>query len=81
VGFRRLVSDATYYGAIWDAAARPDVQNCGIGGKYYRNFFDVPALDDWLCSAFSLLVIIGNSMHTDIHAMAHFPEVILHKGE
>jgi ribosomal protein S18 acetylase RimI-like enzyme len=79
VGFGRLVSDATYYGGIWDMAVEPKLQHAGIGARI---------LNHLLRSARSRgLVMVGLftashnkefyerygfKFHSDIHAMTCF---------
>jgi ribosomal protein S18 acetylase RimI-like enzyme len=86
VGFGRLVSDATYYGGIWDMAVDPNMQHSGIGAKILRELLR--------CARTKKLVIVGlfTASHnkefyerygfewrSDIHAMTHLPKSTYHK--
>jgi aralkylamine N-acetyltransferase len=88
VGFGRLVSDAVYYGSIWDMAVEPDMQQAGIGSRI---------MDELLkCAKERGLVIIGLftashnqefyerhgfEFHSDIHAMTRLPKPDHHRSE
>jgi ribosomal protein S18 acetylase RimI-like enzyme len=81
VGFGRMISDAVYYGSIWDMAVEPDMQHAGIGSRI---------LDELLkCASHRGLMIVGLvtashnrefyerhgfEFHSDIHAMTRLPK-------
>lgn len=85
VGFGRLVSDNAYYGAIWDLAVKPDLQDRGIGSEILSNLLR-------RARARRLVMVglftashnktfyerHGFAFHSDICAMTRFPKLSPH---